>query len=239
MRRRIIAALLLATAPLISVPSAHAQFFGGVVFDPTNYGQNLLTAIRSLEQINNQIRQLQNEADMLVNDARNLVNLDVDVSAEFRRLMEEIFRLTETANAISYKVEKTDEVFRVNFPEDYKDWSNTRMAETAEYHWQITRAAYHDTLLMQSQIVETVRADTGLLDDLMRASQSAEGNKDVAQAGNQIMALNAKQNMQIQQLMATQYRAEALERARRLALEREARVRHQRFVGGSSAYTRR
>ena len=43
-----------------------------IVFDPTNYVQNTLTAIRTLEQINNQIRQLQKEAQMLMNQARNL-----------------------------------------------------------------------------------------------------------------------------------------------------------------------
>src|SRR3546814_8139795 len=42
------------------------------VFDPSNYTQNTLTAVRTLEQINNQINQLQNEAQMLMNQARNL-----------------------------------------------------------------------------------------------------------------------------------------------------------------------
>jgi P-type conjugative transfer protein TrbJ len=32
------------------------------VFDPSNYSQNLLTAARTLEQVNNQIQSLQNEA---------------------------------------------------------------------------------------------------------------------------------------------------------------------------------
>lgn len=37
----------------VTVP-AQAQF-GGIVYDPTNYAQNVLTAARSLQQINNQI----------------------------------------------------------------------------------------------------------------------------------------------------------------------------------------
>ena len=40
------------------------------VFDPSNFVQNTLTAVRTLEQINNQINQLQNEAQMLMNQAR-------------------------------------------------------------------------------------------------------------------------------------------------------------------------
>ena len=45
---------VVATAP---VP-AHAQF-GGIVYDPSNYAQNVLTAARTLEQINNQTQTAQ------------------------------------------------------------------------------------------------------------------------------------------------------------------------------------
>ncbi|PTX38404.1 P-type conjugative transfer protein TrbJ [Gemmobacter caeni] len=73
-RAMLMAATLLA-APLASSPMltspAHAQFgFGRIVYDPTNYAQNLLTAARTLEQINHQITSLQNEAQMLINQAR-------------------------------------------------------------------------------------------------------------------------------------------------------------------------
>ncbi len=49
---------------MLCTATAHAQW---VVVDPTNLVQNTLTAIRTLEQINNQIQQLQNEAQMLMN----------------------------------------------------------------------------------------------------------------------------------------------------------------------------
>ncbi len=45
------------------------------VFDPSNYSQNLLTAARTLQQVNNQILSLQNEAQMLINQARHLTSL--------------------------------------------------------------------------------------------------------------------------------------------------------------------
>src|SRR3546814_8666838 len=41
-----------------------------VVFDPSNYSQNMLTASRTLQQINNQIQSLHNEANMLINPAK-------------------------------------------------------------------------------------------------------------------------------------------------------------------------
>ena len=65
---------VVATAP---VP-AHAQF-GGIVYDPSNYAQNVLTAARTLEQINNEIRMLQNQATSLINEARNLQSLPLNI----------------------------------------------------------------------------------------------------------------------------------------------------------------
>ena len=38
---------------------AHAQW---IVFDPTNFGQNILTAARELQQVNNEIQMLENQA---------------------------------------------------------------------------------------------------------------------------------------------------------------------------------
>jgi hypothetical protein len=40
-----------------------------------NYSQNILTAARTLQQINNQITMLQNQAQSLINQAKNLTTV--------------------------------------------------------------------------------------------------------------------------------------------------------------------
>src|SRR3546814_80382 len=57
----------------MSATPAHAQI---TVFDPSNYAQNILTAARTLQSVNQQIQQLQNEAQMLVNQGKNLARID-------------------------------------------------------------------------------------------------------------------------------------------------------------------
>ena len=75
LRRAILAGVLASAAvvPMIAPMPAYAQF-GGIVYDPTNYAQNVLTAARSLQQINNQIQQIQQQATSLINEARNLAS---------------------------------------------------------------------------------------------------------------------------------------------------------------------
>ena len=70
--------LALATA---TVP-ARAQW---IVFDPTNFSQNVLTAARELQQVNNEIQSLENQATMLINQARNLASQPYSALAQLDR----------------------------------------------------------------------------------------------------------------------------------------------------------
>jgi multidrug resistance efflux pump len=56
-----------------------------LVFDPSNYSQNLLTAARSLQQIQNQITSRQNQAQMLINQAKQLEQLPTTVLNDVER----------------------------------------------------------------------------------------------------------------------------------------------------------
>ena len=70
----------------------------------------------------------------------------------------------------------------------------------------------------------------------MAKSQGAEGGLQVSQATNQLLALAAKQQFQIQNMMAAQYRAETLEASRRAQAETEARAATRKFLGNGTAY---
>src|SRR3546814_16651843 len=61
--------------------------------------------------------------------------------------------------------------------------------------------------------------------------QGAEGSLQVSQATNQLLALATKQQFQLQNLMAAQFRKESLEAARRGQSAIEARERTTRFLG--------
>jgi P-type conjugative transfer protein TrbJ len=71
-------AALLATAmsvSLLALPLTTQTAATQIVYDPSNYAQNVIQAARALDQINNQVTSLQNQTQMLLNQARNLANL--------------------------------------------------------------------------------------------------------------------------------------------------------------------
>ena len=235
---RNLAVLLLAaaTAPLtmaVPVSPAAAQI---AVFDPTNYTQNLLTAARALQQISNQIQSLQNEATMLTNMAKNLSRIDFAELSELQRTLQEIDGLMARAEGIEFDTAQVEAQFQRLFPQGAPP--NTPASITAaRSRLDTARSALQHTLGVQAQVVGNVRADAEALAAIVSRSQRAEGALQVGQATNQLLALAAKQQFQIQNMMAAQYRAEAIERARRIQAETDARAATARFLGSGSAYT--
>lgn len=229
------AALFALTQASLITPPATAQLFGGVVYDPSNHTQNILTAVRALQQINQQIQQLAHEIQMLENMARDLETLPGSIAADILRRLGQIDELMREAEGIGYRVEEIERKYEEIYPETYGQIppANEVLVAQARTRWRQSRTAYRDSLHVTAQVVSTARADSETLDRLIGSSQSAVGNLQAVQAGNQIDALQTQQLMQMESMMASHYRAEALERARQLAEAERGRARTRSFLGVS------
>src|SRR5882724_9501702 len=87
------------------------------VFDPSNYSQNVLTAARALQQVNNGIQSLQNEAMSLINEARNLASLPYSALEELQQSIGQTQQLLTQAQRIAYDVNAIDQVFSRAYPQ--------------------------------------------------------------------------------------------------------------------------
>ncbi len=220
----------------LTMPSSPAHAF--VVFDPSNYAQNVLTAARTLQQINNQIRSLQNEAQSLINQAKNLTTISFPELQAITSTLREIDSLMGQAQGIQFRIDTLETQFRQLYPERFNQ-ALSLDAQVAAAHSRLDTAmsAFRQTMSVQAKVVEAVEADAGTLADIAARSQGAQGALQAQQATNQLLALGAKQQFQIQQLMAAQYRAQAISDANRAQAEADARAATARFLGSGSAYT--
>ena len=209
------------------------------VFDPTNYAQNLLQAARALEQINNQIASLQNEAAMVQNMARNLERIDFPQLERISASLQRVDQLMGQAQGIDFRIDKLDERFRTMFPGAAGEALRTeRRAADARARLDAAMEGFRHSIKVQSQVVSNVQADAAMLGELAQRSQSAVGALQAQQATNQLLALSTKQQLQLQTLMAAEFRSQAIERARRAQAEGDARAAARRFLGRGKAYTR-
>lgn len=233
--------LLLATgslgAGMLVVPSpAHAI----PVFDTANYSQNLLTAARTLQQINQQIQSLQNEAAMLQNMQRNLGRIDFPQLQQLQQRLGQINGLMGQAQGVDFRVDQLEQQLRQLYPQNFDQLlRRDQRAANARARLDAAMSTFRQSMGVQSRIVANVREDAEALSQIVARSQGAEGALAAQQAANQLLALTAQQQMQIQQLMAAQFRAQALEQAERAQVERESREQVRRFLGDGRAYTPR
>lgn len=227
------AALTAVTLGAVALPlqPAAAQLS---VFDPTNYAQNLLQAARALQQINNQVKSLQNEASMLQNMAKNLEKLDFPQLQRINSAMQRIDQLMGEAEGIQFKVQGLDQQVKSLFPGAQAALTSDQRVAQARAELDAASASWRQSMGVQAEVAENVKEDAGVLSELAASSQGAVGALQVSQAANQLLALSVKQQLQLQSLMASEYRGAAIERARRAQAEEDGRAMTRRFLDGAT-----
>ena len=213
------------------MPAARAEL---PVIDTSNLAQNILTAARTLQEINNQIVQIGQFVQMLENEARNLTSLPSSIISQLNSSMSAITSLMNSANGILYNVANVESQFANFYPQTIgPNATDAQIVADAQTRWQYSLSSFQHTMELQSQIVQGMPADQAQLNAVIANSQSAVGILQATQAGNQLTALLAKQLLATQTLLATEGRAQAIEQARRAEAEEEAHEQYQRFLGAS------
>ncbi len=232
-----VAAFLAITAGSIAVLApapAHAGFFGpDIVFDPTNYAENVMQAARALEQINNQITSLQNEAQMLINQAKNLTALPTSLMGEIESSFDEMRALLQQADQLAYDVQSIEAAFQKSYSGFADGQTDQQLVETARGRWQTSVQAFEHALQVGAGAVDNIEQTERQAGSLVDASQSAVGVLQATQAGNQLLAVQAQQLSDLTALLAAQGRADALEQARYAAEYEQAQEQFSRFLAGT------
>jgi len=238
MRKKLAALMLTGAIALAPMQPAYALFgVGDVVIDPTNLAQNILTAARTLEMINNQITQLQNEAQMLINQGRNLTNLPHSSLARLQSIMRQTEDLLGEAQRVRYVVSEIERVFSEQYGDAAATGDFAAMNAIAEARWRTSVAGYEDALKVQAGVVGNIEATRTELSTLVSQSQGAVGALQAAQAGNQLLALQSQQMTDLTAAIAAQNRADALDAARRASAEAQGRENLSRFLDYGTGYT--
>ncbi len=225
-----VAALTLATA---SVP-AHAQW---IVFDPTNFTQNVLTAARELQQVNNEIQSLENQATSLINQAKNLASLPYSSLAQLEQSITQTQQLLAQAQRIAYDVTTIDQAFTRTYPQAYSSaTSSQQLVADAQTRWQNSLAGFQDAMRVQAGVVQNLDSTRTQIDALVSSSQSATGALQAAQSGNQLVALQTKQLADLTAVMAAIARAQSLEGARNVESQEQAQQQLSRFLNYGQGY---
>jgi P-type conjugative transfer protein TrbJ len=234
MRRRQLSAMsALAIAIACAALPASAQL---IVFDPNNYAQNVLTAARELQQINNQITSLQNQAQMLINQAKNLGSLPYSSLQQLEQSIQRTQQLLAQAQRIAYDTKQIDRAFSTTYAPASTNASDQALIANAQTRWRNSVAGLQDALRVQATVVGNLDTHRKEMSALVSASQGATGALQASQAGNQLLGLQAQQLADLTAAVAAQGRAQNLETAQRTAAQDQGREQLRRFLAPSRGY---
>ena len=231
--RRFVTAGLIAFAAAQSPRPAVAQL---VVFDPNNYAQNVLTAARSLQQINNQITSLQNQALMLINQAKNLASLPYSSLQQLEQSLQRTQQLLTQAQRIAYDIQQIDRAFSTTYAPASSSVSDQVLVANAQSRWQNSVAGFQDTMRVQATVIGNLDSNRTQMSALVSASQGATGALQSSQAGNQLLALQTQQLADLTATVAAQGRAQSLESVQRTAAQDQGREQLRRFLTRGKGY---
>lgn len=221
--------------PVVASAPAHAQW---AVYDAANHVQNVLTAARELQQVNQQAQSLLNEATMLENQARNLANLPFSVLAPLEQSLAQTEAIVGQTQGLSYNLSSIDQAFSQTYPQALASpTSAAQMTADAQTRWQNARGAYQDGLRVQTGAVQNLDATRSQIDSLVTSSQSATGALQAAQSGNQLTALQTRQLADLTAVITAMGRAQALEGARQVESEEQGRAQLANFLNYGAGYT--
>jgi P-type conjugative transfer protein TrbJ len=225
--RRLAAASAAVLSLAFVAPPASAQW---IVYDPTNFSQNVLTAARELQQINNQIQMLTNQATSLVNQARNLANLPMSTLTQLQSSIAQTQSLLSQVQNIAFNVQRVEQAFSTNYGAAASSGSTTAMVANAQARWQNSVAAFEDSLKVQAGVVGNIPTNSSAMTSLVTASQNATGALQAAQAGNQLLALQSQQLSDLVAVLSAKSRADALEQARTASAEAQGQQNYKLFA---------
>ncbi|ODR90081.1 P-type conjugative transfer protein TrbJ [Sinorhizobium alkalisoli] len=231
-----LAATMLAATPLALSPMMATPAHALIVFDPSNYAQNVLTAARTLEQITHQITSLQNEAQMLINQARNLASLPFSALQTLQQNVQKTQQLLSQAQGIAFNVQQIDQMFSQKYGNISMSSSDAQLVANARDRWKNTVGGLQDAMRVQAGVVGNIDSNRTQMSALVSQSQGATGALQATQAGNQILALQSQQLSDLVALVASNGRASALTEAERAAAAEQGREQRRRFLTPSTGY---
>ena len=182
------------------------------VYDPYNWTENFFTAMQAVQENQQLLGQIQNQMTMINNDYQNLRALQANIGDTPFQSAQDIDAMLARIQGVGYSLQNLDRGYQELYqqfggiiqgasPSDIQAKRLSQIVATANTNM--------DSMRVQAQVIAGIRDDLDTTDRVLRGSRNAQGNLDVQQYGNELAAMQIKQQMKTQQLLAVQNRLES------------------------------
>lgn len=222
---------LLAIAAFIMLITANTSeaFFGvgDVVFDPSNFGQNVLTATRMATSLANEAEQIQNQLDQYQDMLTHGERITHPQWSEIKGLLNQLSHITAQGDALAYSMPDLDGMFKAAFP-GYKaptDWGSEYEAWTK--NGLDTLKGVLKGLGIQHQ---EMASEQDRLQAIQSLSDGAVGRMQAIQAANMIASEQTQQMAKLRQIIMMQTNAQSVYYAHQINTDAAQEAKMQQWL---------
>jgi P-type conjugative transfer protein TrbJ len=217
---------------VLTVSITAASYSYDTVYDPWNWAENFYEAYQAVQQNEKLLQQLKNQITMINNEYQNLRTLQANIGNTPMQTPQDINTMLGRIQGVGYNIQTLDNSYQ-NLYQQFgtviqgaspSDIQAKRLSQIVA-----TSNANINTMNVQAQEVAGINDDIIATDQVLMGSRHASGNLDAQQYGNELAAMQIKQQIKTQQLLAVQNRLDstrlAEEQAKDYATEQDYKYR--------------
>lgn len=191
---------------------AHAQW---VVFDPTNFSQNLMTALRSLESNLHELQEIENQVTSLQNEARNLASLPQNILQQYQQTFQQFQQQVAQTEGLMKNLTNVRAQFQQQYPNYAATNPDFKQLTTIIDTWNATdRQNTQDALASGAAVLSQMQSGQTNVSNIVSSSQGATGALQAAQATNQLEGVVAQEVMKLNAQTAMMQQAQLQRQAK-------------------------
>jgi P-type conjugative transfer protein TrbJ len=192
---------------VLTVSITAASYCYDTVYDPWNFVESYYNALQAFEQNQKLLNQLQNQMTMINNEYQNLKALQVNIGNTPMQTAQDINTMLGRIQGVGYNIQTLDSSYQNLYqqfgtviqgasPSDIQAKRLSQIVATAN--------ANINAMNVQAQEIQGINDDIIATDQVLMGSRHASGNLDAQQYGNELAAMQIKQQIKTQQLLAVQ-----------------------------------
>ncbi len=195
---------ILTAAALSTFLSLNAYAGGGggmIVFDPTNFVKNSITALQTTQMVTQEITSYQTQLQQYQLEMQNIANFPSFTWQNVSQTLANLANAIQTGQALGYSMQNMDAAFQQvypgyqapqNYQQSYQNWSNTTL--------DTIRGGLDSISLQSSDFANEEQT----INTLRGLAASPTGQLQAVQVGNMLSGEMLNQMQELRQLQMTQ-----------------------------------
>lgn len=184
------------------IGSAYAGAGGGmIVFDPSNFAKNTITAMQTTQMVTQEIESYQTQLEQYQIEMNNIKNFPNFTWDNVSQTLANLSSAIQTGQALGYTMQNMDAAFQQvypgyqppqNYQQDYQNWSNTTLD---------TIRGGLDSISLQAQDFQN---EESTINTLRGLAGNPQGQLQAVQVANMLSGDMLNQMQELRQLEMTQ-----------------------------------